>query len=105
MKAFLNKRTATLPQLQSLIGTLNYACAIVLHGHTFLRRIINLTRGLQNRFHHRNLDKEARADLKAWTFFLDRFDGKGFFSSGIEHISSSLHLFTDASNLGFGCTF
>lgn len=36
--------TAKLLQLQSLIGTLNYACAIVPPGRTFLRRIINLTR-------------------------------------------------------------
>lgn len=105
IKAFQNKRTATLRQLQSLIGTLNYACAVVPPGRTFLRRIINLTRGLQNPFHHRNLDKEARADLNAWAIFLDHFNGKGFFPSGIEHTSSSLHLFTDASNLGFGCTF
>lgn len=87
--------------MQSLIGTLNYACAVVPPGRTFLRRIINLTRGLQNR----NLDREARADMKACAIFLDHFNGKGFFPSGIEHTSSSLHLFTDASNLGLGCTF
>lgn len=58
MKAFQNKRTATLRQQQSLIGTLNYDCAVVPHGRTFLRRIINLTRGLQKSFYHRNLDKE-----------------------------------------------
>lgn len=75
IKAFQNKRTATLRQLQSLIGTLNYACAVFPHGRTFLRRIINLTRGLQNPFHHRYLDKEARADLKTWAIFLDRFNG------------------------------
>lgn len=105
IKAFQNKRTATLRQLQSLIGTLNYACAVVPPGRTFLRRIINLTRGLLNTFHYRNLDKKARADLKAWAIFLDHYNGKGFFPPGIEHTSSSIHLFTDTSNLGFGCTF
>lgn len=101
IKAIQNKRTATLRKLQSWIGTLNYACAVVPPGRTFLRRIVNLTRGLQNR----SLDREARADMKAWAIFLDHFNGKGFFPSRIEHTSSSLHLFTDASNLGFGCTF
>lgn len=37
--------------------------------------------------------------------FLEHFNGKAFFPSGITHSSSSLHLFTDASNLGFGGTF
>lgn len=105
IKAFQNKLTATLRQLQSLIGTLNYACAVVPPGCTFLRHIINLSWGLQNPFHHRNLEKEARGYLKACAIFLDHFNGKGLFPSGIEHRSSSLHLFTDASNLGFGCTF
>lgn len=27
-------------------------------------------------FHHRNLDKEDWADLKAWAILLDHFDGK-----------------------------
>lgn len=74
-------------------------------GRTFIGRIINLTRGLQSPFHHKNLDKKARADLKARAFFRDHLTGKGFFMTGIEHTSFSLHLFTDASNLGFGCTF
>ena len=99
---FQSKRTATLHQLQSLIGSLNFACAVVPPGQTFRRRIIDLTRGLQKPCHHRNLNKEARADLQALAIFLKQFNGRDFFPSGIQHTSSSLHLFTDASNIGFG---
>lgn len=48
-------------------------------GRTFLRRQINLTIGLKKKpYHHRKLNLEARADLKAWAVFLEQFNGKGF---------------------------
>lgn len=105
LSRFMGKRTATLQELQSLIGLLNFACAVVPPGRTFLRRIINLTREIQKPHHHRNLDKESRADLKAWSIFIDKFNGRAFFPSGVEHTSHSLHLFTDASNLAYGGVF
>ena len=92
-------------ELQSLIGKLNFACNVVPPGRTFLRRLINLTIGLKKPYHHRKLNSEARADLKAWHLFLEHFNGKALFPSNIVHSSSSLHLFTDASNLGFRGTF
>jgi hypothetical protein len=102
---FKKKRTATLLELQSLIGLLNFACAVVPPGRAFLRRIIDLTMGLKKPFHHRNLNKEARADLQAWSLFLDHFNGRALFHSGVAHTSASLHLYTDASNAGFGAVF
>lgn len=44
---FKRKRTATLRELQSLIGLLNSACFAVPPGRTFLRRIIDLTKGIK----------------------------------------------------------
>lgn len=105
IRKFQNKTTASLQELQSLIGLLNFACRVVPPGRPFLRRIINLTIGLQKPKQQKRLDNEAIADLKAWAIFLENFNGKAFFPSGISHSSSSLHLFTDASNIGFGCTF
>lgn len=71
ISAFKGKRTATLRELHSLIGLLNFACAcdVVPPGRTFPRRIIDITRGIQKPHHHRNLDKNARADLA--TFLLN----------------------------------
>ena len=105
IQSFQLKRSATLQELQSLIGKLNFACNVVPPGRTFLRRLINLTIGLKKPYHHRKLNLEARADLKAWHLFLEHFNGKALFPSNIVHSSSSLHLFTDASNLGFRGNF
>ena len=105
LSSFMRKRTATLREIQSLIGLLNFACAVVTPGRTILRRITNLTRDIQKPHHHRNLDKEAQAELKAWSIFIDHFKGKAFFPSGITHTSLSLHLFTNASNLGYEGVF
>lgn len=102
---FKKKRSATLQELQSLIGLLNFACAVVPPGRTFLRRIIDLTIGLSKPYHHRRLNKESRADLQAWSIFLENFNGRALFHSGITHTSQSLHLYTDASNSGYGGVF
>ena len=48
---------------------------------------------------------EARADLRTWHLFLEHIKGNALFPSNIVHSSASLHLFTNASNLGFGGTF
>ena len=45
LKTFKNRRSARLVELQSLIGTLQFACKVVVPGRTFLQRAINLTWG------------------------------------------------------------
>ena len=84
---------------------LDFACNVVPPGRTFLRRLINLTIGLKKTYHQRKLNLEERADLTDWVVFLQHLNGKAFFPSCITHSSSFLHLFTDASNLGFRGTF
>ena len=88
-----------------MIGLLNFACAVVKPGIAFLRRIIDLTLGLKRPTHRRWLTKEAREDLKAWSLFIENFNGKSFFLSDIWENSEQLHLYTDASDLGFGGVF
>lgn len=100
-----SQKSATLTQLQSLIGMLNFACRVVPPGRPFLRRLIDLTVGRKKTYYHRRLSSEAKADLDTWGLFLNDFNGKALFPSGITHSSASLHLFTDASDLGYGCTF
>lgn len=100
-----SQKLATLKQLQSLIGMLNFACKVVPPRRPFLRRLIDLTAGLKKTYYHRRLNSEAKGDLNAWGLFLDHFNGKALFPSGITHSSASLHVFTDASDLGYGFTF
>ena len=68
----------------------------------FLRRIIDLTLGLQQPHHRRRLNGEARADLEARSTFVDHFNGKSMFLPDRWLTSASLNLFTDSSNSGFG---
>ena len=42
---------------------------------------------------------------KLGLFFIEHLNGKALFHTGKTSTSQSLHLYTDASNLGFGCTF
>ena len=50
------KKTCTLKELQSLIGTLNFACKVVPPGRPFLQRMIALTKGIQKPHYHVRLN-------------------------------------------------
>ena len=76
LKSFKRRRSARLVELQSLIGTLQFACRVVVPGRTFLQCVINLTRGVPSRFHHVRLNKK---DLDMWLLFLTRWNGHSFF--------------------------
>ncbi|XP_045198533.2 uncharacterized protein LOC123552851 [Mercenaria mercenaria] len=99
---YQRRKKLTLQELQSLIGLLNFACAVIRPGRAFLRRLIDLTVGLKKSFHKRRLTLEARADLTAWSSFMNKFNGKSLFLEDRWYTSDFLELYTDASNLGFG---
>ncbi|KAK3732477.1 hypothetical protein QZH41_003780 [Actinostola sp. cb2023] len=79
LNSFSSRRSARLVQLQSLIGTLQFACRVVIPGRTFLQRIIHLTRGVTSRFHHIRLNAEFFRDIAMWRYFVDNWKGKSFF--------------------------
>lgn len=47
---------------------------MVIPGRPFLRRLYDLTIGLTRPYHHRHLNSEAQADLKAWSILLNSFN-------------------------------
>lgn len=63
---FQTKRTCTLKELQSLIGTLNFACRVIPHGRPFLQHMIELTRKVAKPHHHIKLSKGFFKDLTMW---------------------------------------
>ena len=65
-----NKKSATLRELQSLIGTLNFACRVVPPGCPFLQRIIQLTHKVTKPHHHIKLNAGFREDIRMWQIFL-----------------------------------
>ena len=92
--------------MKSLIGLLNFACAVVQPGRAFLRRLIDLTICIRSGHHLIRLSGEAKADLRLWLAFLSHFNGKSFFLHDEWFNSHKLNLFTDASGaLGFGALF
>ena len=73
--SFLNRKKVTLKDLQSLIGLLNFACFVIVPGRAFLRRLIDLTQGIQNPQHFIRLRQAVKEDLKIWRTFLSSFYG------------------------------
>ena len=96
------KKSATLKELQFLIGTLQFACWVVVPGRAFLQRIISLTKGIYNSGWHIKLNTEFRKDVSMWLAFLEHWNGINFFL-GVSVLSSpDLQIFTDASgSLGY----
>ena len=54
LQNWLHRKSATLLELESLIGTLQFACRVVAPGRAFLQRIISLTKGITNSRWHIN---------------------------------------------------
>ena len=79
VSTFLRRKKVTLREIQSLIGLLNFACSVVVPGRAFLRRLIDLTRGVKSPHHFIRLNKSSKADLVLWQSFLDDFNGRSFF--------------------------
>lgn len=94
---FSTKRKVTLRQLQSLLGLLNFACKAIKPGRPFLRRLIDLTKGVTNPNFSIRLNKQARADIAAWLVFLQSFNGTSMFLSTHWLSSDTLNLYSDSA--------
>ena len=106
LASFQGRRSVRLVELQSLIGTLKFACKVVTPGRTLLQRIINLTRGVRSRFHHIRLNKEFFKDPTMWQAFFTGWNGRSFLLDSTVTPSPDMELFTDAaSTVGFGGYF
>ena len=102
IKGLIGCKKVRLRKLQSVIGLLNFACQVILPGRAFLRRLIDLTRGIQAA-HHFIVITPAIDDLKIWLEFLEGHNGKIFFVDEHFITNHDVHLFTDAAGkLGYG---
>lgn len=61
--AFSAKVSASKRQLQSLAGSLNFACQVVHGGHTFLRRVIDCVNKLKQTSHRCCLISDIRSNI------------------------------------------
>ena len=103
---WLLRRKCTQRELQSIIGTLSFACKVVPAGRTFLRRLIDLTMTVKRPHHHVYLNQHARADFKWWLDFVPKWDGIAMFPARSWCTAQDLRIYTDASGtLGFGACY
>ena len=89
LDSFSACRSARPVDLQSLIGTLQFARKVMVPRRTFLQRMINLTRGVPSRFHHFRLKKQFQRDITMWKVFLTQWNGHPFFLDSFATSSGS----------------
>ena len=101
-----HKRSVTLKELQSLLGSLNFMCRAVVPGRPFCRRLIDATCGVTSRHHFIRLKPGMRQDLKMWLRFFRHFNGVSIFHDSAWQSNTVICLFTDSSSTqGFGAYF
>ena len=98
LSAMAKGRKASLREVQSLVGSLQFDCRVISPGRTFCCPLINLTLGKSNPNHLIWLIHEARKDMKAWLEFLETFNGTMSFlpvdwtSSDVIHLTTAIFL-------------
>lgn len=105
INSMYQRKKVTLREVQKLIGTLNFACKVVVGGRTFLRRVIYLTIGVRRPGHIIRLNVEARLDLSAWKVFLDQYSGVSLCLADTWLSSDCIKLFSDACLHGFAAVY
>jgi len=92
-----SKVRASKRQLQSLAGSLNWACQCIRGGRYFLRRILDLVSRLNLGSHKCRLSAGFHKDVDWWLSALDSFNGVIYFRS-----CGSFVMHTDACTKGAG---
>ena len=102
-----NKCWCRLKLLQSLVGKLSHACAVVPLTRTFLQHLLDLLKGhssKKSRFIC--LNNECKLNIELWRSFLPGWDGVYFFDLPEWAPVLDLFLSTDASgSLGYGVLY
>ena len=106
ISSLLEGSKTTLLKLQSVIGLLTFACAVVVPGRAFLRCLTDLMVGVRKPHYHIRITGEVKQDLHVWLNFLSTYNGKSMFLSEMFLDPEVLHIYTDvAKNVGFAAVF
>ena len=93
-----DKRSCTRKDLERLLGHLSHAATIIRPGRIFLRHLFSLLSSVKQPNHFIRLNRQVRADLRWWQYFLQSWNGVSLLPTG----EASVHVFSDASG-SFGC--
>ena len=103
LRAFEGRRRASVKEVQSLLGYLNWICRVVYGGRTFLHRMLAVLRGATSA-QQVNLDSGFHDDIAWWLKWLPSFNGKRVIIDPQAWPRASF--FTDADlNTGIGIFF
>ncbi|KAK3096561.1 hypothetical protein FSP39_001295 [Pinctada imbricata] len=97
IQSMLLKKKTTLNDLQSLIGSLNFACRVVNPGRAFLRRLIDATISVHKAHHRIRVSESMKDDLKAWLEFFTNYHGITVMPDQLWISTEQLEFFTDSS--------
>ena len=73
--AWLDKKVTVARDLKSLVGKLEHACRVVHPGWSFLRRMLDLLKGVNSNHCLVHLSAAFRSDLMWWHVFLTSWNG------------------------------
>lgn len=105
IKEGLSRSRLRLRQVQSLLGSFNFACRVIPMGRVFCRKLERATAGVSRPNHTVRLSAEIKGDLKVWSAFLQEFNFVRMWPE-VPLPSTVLQLFTDAAGgTGFGAYF
>jgi hypothetical protein len=88
-----------------LIGHLVYASRVVVPGRTFVSHLIFLSTTVKRLFNTVQLNSECKLDIIMWSHFINGWNGVSLFLDDEPTNNADLHLFTDASGLGYAGVF
>ena len=98
---WVQKKSCTKHELDSLIGQLHHAAAVVKPGRSFLRRMIVLSKVATKPWHHLRLNASFHSDLLWWKLFLRAWNGATMMSV-IAKQTTDAEIVSDASGK-WGC--
>ena len=96
------KRSCSKRKLLSLIGKLQFIAGVVRPGRTFIRRMIDLSKGVKYLHYKVYLNKEFHKDLDWWLTYLYNWNGVSMFYDEHWLPNTALELYSDASDIALG---
>lgn len=108
IRLVIQAKKVTLKEMQSLLGSLNFACRVIAPGRAFCRRLIDSTVGVKRPHHKIRVSKNMKKDLALWLQFLESYNGVTLITDPAWVTNDTLQLFTDSAGGslgGFGIYF
>ena len=93
IRSWVGKKACTRKELESLLGHLSHAAAVISQGRIFLRQLLPLLSVGRSPYYFVCLNAGARADLLWWNVFLQDWNGTSFFPTSVP----AMEVISDAS--------